>query len=226
MRLNLLFLLALLTQGCSAIIYNGFENTTTVLSVNECCGLDGLASLESTNFPIQLDREIPVSKKMPKKATKKVAATIKSIKSLGWEIENVRWEVNQNKGLSTSKSCSLSTATIQIDEHNYTTQLWLNIIDNKLYVNTTTDFDIHESIVGIQTQNGAIQPFSNQIFSNSAEWSGSVNKTIKMNDALRITIGGTDLGRNTHQIAIGLGHLKEIYPSYSRCRKGLQVSTI
>jgi len=128
-----------------------------------------------------------------------------------WKIEN-NWD-DKHPG-----ECRLSTATMQIDQHDFTTQLWLTVVNDKLVVNSTMNIDIKQPGVGIKAGNGALQRFSEKVYSSNAVWSGNLAKTLKSNDQFRIILGGGELGKNTHETSIDLKGLKKGYSAYQACK--------
>ena len=128
------------------------------------------------------------------------------------------WKIEKNWDGKHPGVCRLSTSTIQIDQHDYTTQLWFNVVGGKLLVNSTTNIDIKQSGVGIKADNGKLQRFAEKIYSSNVVWSGNLAETLKSNDELTIILGGSELGKNTHEASIDLQGLKKGYSAYQACK--------
>jgi len=128
------------------------------------------------------------------------------------------WKIEKNWDGKHPGVCRLSTSTIQVDQHDYTTQLWFNVIGGKLVVNSTTNIDIKQSGVGIKADNGKLQRFAEKIYSSNVVWSGNLAETLKSNDELTIILGGSELGKNTHEASIDLQGLKKGYSAYQACK--------
>jgi len=137
--------------------------------------------------------------------------------------ESVRWKIGNDWDKAHRGGCHLSTPTLQLDEYDYTTQLWLNVVDDKLIVNTTTNINIDLPNVGIKAGNGTLEHFSQSLFAGNVIWSGNLNKTINSSSELSIFIGGDELGGRTQQAVIELKGLKNIYPAYQACNKKVEL---
>ncbi len=147
-------------------------------------------------------------------AKKPYLATQETIKTQHFGL----WKLTPNWDGEHPGHCGLFTPTMQIDQDNYSTQVWLGVIDDKLLVNTSTNIDINKPGVGIQANDGKLQLFAQNRFANNAVWSGSLANTLKTNNKLNIILGGNELGQGTQEIAINLADLKKAYPRYQKCK--------
>ncbi len=128
------------------------------------------------------------------------------------------WNIEEDWDGRHPGECRLSTATMQIDQHDFTTQVWLTVIDDKLVVNSTFDINIKQPGIGIKADNGSLQRFSEKVYSSNAVWSGNLSKTLKNNNKLKIILGGGELGKKTHETSVSLKGLKKGYPEYQKCK--------
>lgn len=127
------------------------------------------------------------------------------------------WTVEKNWDGKHPGVCRISTPTMQIDQHDFTSQLWFSVIDGKLLVNSTTNIDIKQPGVGIKANNGTLKRFAEKVHASNAVWSGNLKKTLKSSDELKIILGGQELGKNTHETSIDLKDLKKGFPEYQKC---------
>jgi len=174
--------------------------------------------------PIDLSEVALRDKPVSRKAQHKQIRVLEKFSLPALKTTDLEWRVENNWDSDHLGMCRLSTGTLQVDQHDYTTQIWLNVERGRLLVNATTNIDIELSGVGIKAGNGQVESFDKKHFSGNVEWSGDLAKVLSGNDEMRIIIGGTDLGRYTHEASIGLKGLKAVYPSYKRCLNTFLVS--
>jgi hypothetical protein len=115
--------------------------------------------------------------------------------------------------------CALSTPTIELESPDYTTQMWLNVYDDRIMVNTTTNIDINMKQVGVKVDNGKLQKFSGKLYASNVVWSADVQSLFKNNKSLKIFIGGDELGRNRQAAEISMAELKALYKANTNCSK-------
>lgn len=232
LRNSVLVLLLLLVSGCSTLESNREYGQAALLQLlplgkgHRSHQVPTDPEVHQASIPkvarIQKRPTVSVSKRQTKRRAMQRRQPTKLAK-LSWLAEDVEWRVTEKSEFD-SKACSLSTPTIQIDDHNYTMQVWLYVVNGKLLVNTSSDIDIVHARTGIQTQNGQLIPFSSKPFLNSALWSGDLAQTIRKNDAIRLILRNKDLESQTHEVAINLAHLKHSYAQYSRCSSGTLIA--
>ena len=156
----------------------------------------------------------PVVLDVPEVEFQSAAEVIKESQLIDFGI----WKIENRQGGQFSGKCQLSTATFQIDQQDYAAQVWLTVVDDKLLVNSTFDINIKQSGIGIKTDNGVLQRFSDKVYSSNAVWSGNITKTLKSSNNLKIILGGREFGNKTHEVAVNLKGLKKGYPLYQKCK--------
>lgn len=136
------------------------------------------------------------------------------------------WQLTKNGDSQYQEVCTLSSSTIQIEDENYSTQVWINVVGNDLLVNSTTNLDIKKSNVGLSFDNGAVQKFNKNYFRTSAVWNGNLDSALQNNKQLKIRLGGNELGRRIQEVAISLKDLKRAYTEYRQCNQGTQIGSL
>jgi hypothetical protein len=122
-----------------------------------------------------------------------------------------------SQALKVWQGCAVSTPTIELDSPGYTTQMWLNVFDDRLMVNATTNIDITMKQVGIKVDNGKLQKFSSKLYASNVVWSADMHALIKNHHSLTIFIGGDELGRNRQAAEVSMAELKELYLANTNC---------
>lgn len=127
------------------------------------------------------------------------------------------WTIEKSQEGEYAGICRVSAPTRQLSLPDYSTQLWLNIINDELIVNTSTSIDINQQGVGIKTNN-RVTPFSKNLYSDTVVWSGNLAEVLNKNDQLDIVIGGQELGKKTITTSFDTKSLKSAYSAYEDCR--------
>ncbi len=136
------------------------------------------------------------------------------------------WHLSKSKDSPYQEVCSLTSSTMQVEVTNYSTQVWLNVVGNKLLVNSTTNIDITRPRVGVKLDDGSLEAFEKNYFQTSAVWSGDLESALSNNKQLSISLGGNELGGRTQELAIGLKDLKRAYSEYRKCNRGTQIGSL
>ena len=136
------------------------------------------------------------------------------------------WQLVKSDGSQYQEICSLTSSTMQLDNENYTTQVWLSVVGNGLLVNSTTNIDINKAGVGLRFDNGALKTFNKNYFQTSAVWLGDLESTLQNNKQLKIRLGGNELGQNTQEVSLSLKTLKNAYAEYRQCNKGIKIGSL
>jgi hypothetical protein len=174
-----------------------------------------LAKLDTSE---DIGSEEPVTKmEVNARSDKKVlsfASSAAGASSISWRVEK-NWD-NNHPG-----ECRISTPTIQVNQGDYSAQLWLDVIDGKLIVNTSANIDINLPTVGIAPKNGELIQFATNGFPTSAVWSGDLQKTLAKHKFITISLSGNDTGGNNLVTSLNLDSLKKAYPAYRNCNKSL-----
>jgi hypothetical protein len=129
------------------------------------------------------------------------------------------WQLVQKWNGDAPDGCRLTSPTVQLESNDYATQIWFDVVDNRLKLNTTTNLDIALSGVGIQANGQALEKFSDLEYRENAIWSGDLSETLKNSEKLMVVVGGNELGRQRQQASIELGGLKAVYADYLDCEE-------
>lgn len=204
-------------------------NTTTVAKVDTSTDLPGPTTVEQVNqlieenptaAGIEVKTIAPVETLVPDVIKTKTPENRNSSLSKTFKREAFGiWTIEKNGEGQYAGICRVSTPTRQLDQPDYSTQLWLNIINDELIVNTSTSIDIKQKGVGIKTNNEKLTPFSKNIYADTVVWSGDLDKILKKSNQLDIVIGGSELGKQTITTSLSLNDLKKAYSAYNNCKR-------
>jgi len=125
--------------------------------------------------------------------------------------------IGDSNAIKSWKGCAVSSPTIELDSPNYTTQMWLNVFEDRLMVNATTNIDINLKQVGIKVDDGKLQKFSSKLYASNVVWSADMQALFNTNKSLKIFIGGDELGRNRQAAEVSTAELKALYLANSTC---------
>jgi hypothetical protein len=146
------------------------------------------------------------------------AASIAAVSTKDIPKDAMAWVLEKNWDPKKPNRCKASSPSFQVLEHGYSAQVWLDVIDHQLYVNTTIHLDIEKAGVGVKVGNGPLEKFSSMRSETSAIWSGDLVSALKANETLEIVIGGDYLGDLTQSAQVQLDGLRAIYPKYLACK--------
>ena len=133
------------------------------------------------------------------------------------DVIELEWSIEKESNVNLLESCQLATPTFQIEGDDYSTQVWFNVTNNKLLINTTTNLDIAKEGVGIKINNGTLESFTTNRDATSAYWAGDISTLIENNQSMGVVISGNELGKYQHEAVIDLDGLKEKYKGYLKC---------
>lgn len=128
------------------------------------------------------------------------------------------WTIEKSQEGEYAGVCRVSTPTRQLSQPDYSTQLWLNIINDELIVNTSTKVDINQQGVGVKANNEKLTPFSKSLYPDTVVWSGNLAEILNKSGQLDIVIGGSELGKKTITTSFNMKSLKNAYSAYDDCR--------
>jgi hypothetical protein len=95
--------------------------------------------------------------------------------------------------------------------------MWLNVYEDRLIVNTTTNLDIKLSQVGVKVDGGQLHKFSRNLYASNGVWEADMQVLFNTNKSLKIYIGGDELGQNRPAAEVSMAQLKELYLANSTC---------
>lgn len=193
------------------------ESVAMVAAVGDTAGKAETVSPELKVSSTKAETPI-IAKSTPSAQDAKAAVAAFAITSKQMPKDAMTWTLERNWDPKNPKRCFASSPTFQIYQHGFSTQVWLDVIDHQLYVNTTLNIDIEKAGVGIKAGNGSIEKFSSQPSSTSAIWSGDLLSALQSYKHLDIVIGGEVLGDRTQTAEIKLDGLKAIYSEYLNCK--------
>lgn len=128
------------------------------------------------------------------------------------------WEVLPNHDNDHQGQCKISSSTVQLHNNGYSAQLWIDIVDDQLIVNSTANIDIKRNTVGLRFDQGELLPFERKQFSNAAIKQGNLSELLRNSDTLHIYLGGDEFGKQSHYARIDLSDLKSAYNWFNKCR--------
>lgn len=128
------------------------------------------------------------------------------------------WQVRPNTNNAYNGQCRISSSTVQLHNNGYSAQLWIDVVDDQLIVNSTANIDIKRNTVGLRFDQGELLPFERKQFSNAAIKQGNLSKLLNNSDTLHIYLGGDEFGKQSHYARIDLADLKSAYGWSSKCR--------
>lgn len=132
-----------------------------------------------------------------------------SMDSDGWLLET-GWAAQPQK-------CRITTATFEINQNDYATQVWLDISDNQLAVVASSNIDIKKKGVGLKFDDNKLLAFTHNIFSNTAAINRDLSKLLLASNQLDIFLGGNEF-KGTQQVSIPLQGLKDAFKEFQNCR--------
>lgn len=91
--------------------------------------------------------------------------------------------------------CKLKTPTLQIGNKEYSSQIWMDIEEQKIIVNAYMALDIKHPKTGIQIDNQALVPFAEKVNSTRAVVTGDMTAQLSAGKELHIYINGKEVGK-------------------------------
>ena len=91
--------------------------------------------------------------------------------------------------------CKLKTPTLQIGNKEYSSQIWMDIEEQKIVVNAYMALDIKHPKTGIQIDNQTLIPFAEKVNSTRAVVSGDMTAQLSEGKELHIFINGKEVGK-------------------------------
>lgn len=197
-------------------------------SINSVEDINRITQENPTAAGVPVNQVIPaINAEMPEQDLSSEILLLASQSEYQEDVEEYgMWQLVKGDSSPYQEICTLSSSTIQVDENDYSTQVWFNVVGNALLVNSTTNIDVNRAKVGIKFDNASIQPFSKNYFSTSAVWSGDINSALNQNKVLNVSLGGNELGPKTQSVAIDLKDLKKAYADYRKCNQGTQIGSL
>ena len=135
-------------------------------------------------------------------------------------------DIGQSFGIWTLKKtgngfCKLSTPTLQISTSNkdYSSQIWIDIEEQRLVVNAFMPMDITKPNTGIQVDNQALIPFTEKLYSTRAVVTASLTNELAQGKNLKIFINGKEVGKQILQRNVPLTNMSNAIVSLKRCGK-------
>ncbi len=113
--------------------------------------------------------------------------------------------------------CRITSPTMEVYQNDYATQFWLDVIDNELIVNSSTNINIKKKGVGVRFNEGELIAFSANRYSNGAKLKGNIGQWLLASNELHIYLGGDEFKGN-QSVTIPLAELKRAYRKLKTCR--------
>ena len=152
---------------------------------------------------------------------KAIQATLREVRSRYKQITKKHnrygWTLNEIFDDGVFKGCELSTGTTQLEQSTYTAQLWLEIKESSLFVNTTASLGRQHSNSGLTLDSDRNIPFTQSYFGNGFMLDNeSLIKVMKSKRA-SVFVSGGELGQEIFEADLLINQLRDLYPIYRTC---------
>ncbi len=206
---------------------SGQQQTQMIAQINE---LEPTAAGISAPINIANDANLGEEPQMQKAGLDDALLSVKSVTSdeshyriklqnpqpKNRSLAKLNWTLDQRaNGRSV---CLLRSPTMQFDSQDYTAQVWFYIEEDRLIVNSTTNLDANMSKVGLQLDAGPLLAFNSASDARHLIWGGDLASVIDQHKALRVYLGGDELGSQIKEAYISLSGLKQTFARYQNCR--------
>jgi len=194
----------LVTEVLSQVLSNDIENKKLITAINTMTNKKPSAAGISMEA-FEQETRLSIRSENTKTSQKKVSEPL------------VNPLVGNSNAIKSWNGCSVASPTFELNSPDYTTQMWLNVFEDHLMVNTTTNIDINMKQVGIKIDNGKLQKFTSKLYASNVVWSADIQTIMKNHKSLKIIIGGDELGRNRQTADVSMAELKALYLANTRC---------
>ncbi len=113
--------------------------------------------------------------------------------------------------------CKLKTPTLQIGNKEYSSQIWMDIEEQKIVVNAYMALDIEHPKTGIQIDNQALMPFADRVSSTRAVVSGDMTARLSAAKELHIFINGKEVGKQVLKRNVKLTNMNAAISALRSC---------
>ncbi len=117
--------------------------------------------------------------------------------------------------------CKLSTSTLQISTSNneYSSQIWMDIEEQRIVVNAFMPMEITHPNTGIQIDNQALIPFTEKLYSTRAVVNGDLTSELAQGKELHIFINGKEVGKQVLRRDVALTNMNSGINALQSCGK-------
>lgn len=115
--------------------------------------------------------------------------------------------------------CKLKTPTLQIGGKEYSSQIWLDIEEQKIVVNAYMPLNIEHPKTGIQIDNQALTPFTEKVNSTRAVVMGDMTSQLASGKELHIFINGKEVGKQVLKRNVKLTSMNNAISALRSCSK-------
>lgn len=133
-------------------------------------------------------------------------------------------DIGKSYGIWTLKNssngfCKLSTPTLQASTSNrdYSSQIWINIEEQRIIVNAFMPLDITHPKSGIQIDNQTLIPFTEKANSTRVVITGDHTATLAAGKQLTIFVNGKDVGKQVLQRNVKLTNMNNAINALKGC---------
>lgn len=117
--------------------------------------------------------------------------------------------------------CKLSTPTLQTSTSNneYSSQIWMDIEEQRIVVNAFMSMDIAHPKTGIQIDNQTLVPFTEKLYSTRAVVTGNLTTELSQGNQLHIFINGKEVGKQVLKRDVSLTNMNSAINALQSCGK-------
>ncbi len=113
--------------------------------------------------------------------------------------------------------CKLSTPTLQTGNKEYSSQIWMDIEEQRVVVNAFMSLDIAHPKSGIQIDNQPLIPFSEKVYSTRAVVVGDLTTQLAEGNQLHVYINGQEVGKQVLRRDVTLTQMNTAIAALKSC---------
>jgi hypothetical protein len=174
-------------------------------------------NLQTPEAAVTANTATPVVAALPstEPTTSPTAPVARSEKDIGnsygiWTLKK------SNNGL-----CKLSSPTLQTSTSNseYSSQIWMDIEEQRIVVNAFMSLEITHPKTGIQIDDQALIPFTEKVYSTRAVVTGNLTTKLAQGNQVHIFINGKEVGKQVLKRDVKLTHMSSAINALQNCGK-------
>jgi len=122
---------------------------------------------------------------------------------------------------SSNGFCKLSSPTLQTSTSNneYSSQIWMDIEEQRIVVNAFMPMEITHPKTGIQIDNQALIPFTEKVYSTRAVVTGNLTTELAQGNQLHVFINGKEVGKQILKRDVKLTNMNSAISALQSCGK-------
>ncbi|MFD2229573.1 hypothetical protein [Alkalimarinus sediminis] len=147
---------------------------------------------------------------------------VQAAESAPQPVTRTKKDLGKSYGIWTLKDagngfCKLKTPTLQISGKDYSSQIWLDIEEQKVVVNAYMPLNINHPKTGIQVDNQPLMPFAEKVSSTRAVVVGDMTTQLSSGKELRIFINGKEVGKQVLKRDVKLNNMNAAISALRSC---------